>query len=361
MKKPQVLVCPLDWGLGHATRCVPIIETFLAEGCELTLGGSGIGFEYLKNRFRSLPCISLPSSGIRFGKHPIWQNRSLIIAYKIFRQKKRDFQNLKQYNGLFDIVISDNRYGCHIDGSKNILITHQPNPILPAGWRFIGSKFRSILQKWFNQFDELWIPDVIREPGFAGILSHPAPKQPHCHYIGLLSRIRAFPSCEDKIRWEIAALVSGPEPGRSRFIHILIQWLNKQPGEHIILCGGQIKHLPKELQGISFIDLANEEQIAEVMQYARHIIARSGYSTLMDLLQNRRSALLVPCPGQTEQEYLAKHMANEGLFIQCSEKSLLGLAQYPEDIKISNQAINSGEMLLTDHVRRILKMLNKKK
>lgn len=361
MKRPWVLICPLDWGLGHATRCVPIIEVIIQMGCHVSIAGSGAGYKYLINKFDHLDHFLLPSSGIRFGKHPLFQNRSLIIAFKVFLQKVRDHRHLKKMTNHYDIIISDNRYGCYLKSSVNILITHQPNPILPRFWSFLNRSFIQIMKKWATPFDEIWIPDISTEPGFAGKLSHPAPDSIRCHYIGLLSRIEALPVNKDRIRWETAALVSGPEPGRSRFIQELIQWLSKQKGEHIIVCGGEIKNLPSNLMGISFIDLANEDQIAEILQFARNIIARSGYSTIMDLLKNKRSALLIPSPGQTEQEYLAAHLAKQGLFCFCKEKYLKELEKFPKINNFDNQLIISGDKAISEHVLRIIDLLNKKK
>jgi predicted glycosyltransferase len=51
------------------------------------------------------------------------------------------------------------------------------------------------------------------------------------------------------------------------------------------------------------------------------VIARSGYSTVMDLVRMRRRAVLVPTPGQTEQEYLARHLSDAGLFLSVPQSS----------------------------------------
>jgi len=155
-----------------------------------------------------------------------------------------------------------------------------------------------------KNFDEIWVPDYEEFPGLAGKLSHPSYKSEKIKYIGPLSRLDLATPIPDK-KYDVLALISGPEPHRSAFEKYAIKFLSEKPGNHCIVRG-----LPNETETLnlpfpSFNHLGAAD-LREIILASRTVLCRSGYSTIMDLNLLKAKAIFVPTPGQTEQEYLAR-------------------------------------------------------
>jgi len=316
-----VLIAPLDWGLGHATRCIPIIRDQLAAGNKVILGGSGLSLILLKKEFPGLPSVALPGLLVRISPQPfhLLQYLKLIPAFLYSLRKEHQvlISLVKQYR--IGLVISDNRYGLWNAETRCILITHQLRPRIPTPFQWTHPLIWYIIKKWCSHFNEIWIPDEIGANNLTGILNWGFTLQDKVvRHIGILSRFRGIepqPPVELSVKPDILALLSGPEPQRSRFEKILLQRFRSLPYQCLIIQGlpGSDK-IRKTFPNVTMIPHLPTPQLMYLLMNTRMIIARSGYSTIMDLLTIGRKAILVPTPGQTEQEYLGAHMKKIGYF-----------------------------------------------
>ena len=310
-KRPvSVLIAPLDWGLGHATRCIPIIREFVRQGARVSIASSGAQRILLEKEFRDLEFFDLPGYEIHYRKGPFLKWGLLFkmpVILRRIRIEKRWLEDFLKTHQI-DLLVSDNRYGLNHQGLRTVFITHQLS--IRTG---LGSFFDKLLLRWnyrlIQQFSVCWVPDWLGSPSLAGELSHPQrkPRLP-TQYIGILSRIKPVPA---KITINpLLILLSGPEPQRSQLENIIFSQLAGLTISCIVLRG-----LPDSSRPAPYIrdgvQVFNHLASAELNQWLRSsdiILTRSGYSSIMDMVQLRKNAILVPTPGQTEQEYLGKHL-----------------------------------------------------
>ena len=306
--KPRILVAPLDWGLGHATRCVPIIEEIMRQGGEPVVGSAGRALAYLKAEFPALDRVELPAYGIHYRSANMYRNIGAQIP-KLLRAAWGEHRQLQRLirSGSIGAVISDNRFGCFSRLAPCVFITHQVHlriPPPPLQW------FANRINHYFiRRHEECWIPDLPGSGSLAGALSSPLPELP-CRHIGILSRLRpeAGPA-----QYDILVLLSGPEPQRSRLETLLIRQLKNLPCRVLLVQGkteqdGRSRPAPN-IEAVSYLTAG---ALQAAMASSSLVISRSGYSTIMDLAAMGKKALLIPTPGQTEQEYLARRVQQMG-------------------------------------------------
>lgn len=311
--KPRVLVAPLDWGLGHATRCIPLIRTLLHHSCEVWLAGEGAQKVLLQSEFPTLPFLDLKGYRVRYSKTRrglTWKIiRQLPSLQRTIKHEHQWLRNItRQY--AFDLVISDNRYGLHHPDIPCILLTHQLAIQSPFG-KWSGRVLRNWHYKHIERFRACWVPDWSGQPNLGGNLSHPSafPSIP-VDYIGPLSRFISLPGIT--VPKKILVLLSGPEPQRTLFEEKIIAAVAHYPHAATIVRGlpGSDIILPSS-DMIRFYNHLPSALLNQEMAEAELVIARSGYSTIMDLAALQKKAVLVPTPGQTEQEYLAGYLESQ--------------------------------------------------
>jgi len=322
---PQsALVCALDWGLGHVTRTTPLVRSLLACGSKVTLASNGRSAAWWRAEFPALEVRELPDYGVTY--HNGWRlvpglAASLPRIAKAIRQESAWVKKWHAAEG-FDFVLSDNRYGCRIPGVDSVLLTHQLHLAAPSGLEWCEPLGEFAMSRLVRKFDEIWVPDHFEVNRLSGKLGHPArPRSfPKIRHIGPLSRFdESVAVAAWAEAWDTVALVSGPEPARSVFEKTLGQILSHRPGRHLLVRGRPDLPAPvKESAetGLTVVPHLATPDLALALKGAQEIICRGGYSTIMDLsalgLLDRR-CLFVPTPGQTEQEYLAKHLSEIGL------------------------------------------------
>ncbi len=304
-KTNKVLIAPLDWGIGHAARCVPIIKEQLKLGNEVILASNGRSAAFLRSYFPSLLLrtdipdynITYPSSG-----NMVWHFAK--DAQRILSVIKAEGKWLDNFIDEENIthVISDNRYGLSSKRIHSAFITHQLN-IRGAG--IAQPLLRFWLKKYISRFDECLVPDYEGEESLSGSLSHGYSYLNNVRYIGPQSRFSTT-SFGNNFRFDYLAIISGPEPQRSLLHRYLLQALKELKKPAAMLCGLPDGMNEKQDENVLLISHANDERFVQLVNDSKHIICRSGYSTLMDLHALNRKALLIPTPGQTEQEYLAQ-------------------------------------------------------
>ena len=311
MKKSQhVLIAPLNWGLGHATRCIPIIKSLLRNDFEVTIATDGRALKLLQQEFPNLKVITLPSYDIRYGSN----NMILNIAFQIPKILNAIWKEKKMIKRIVekvkpDIIISDNRYGCISKKTKNVFLTHQVNIIIPIN--ILEKPVNFINQKLINKFDECWIPDFEGEKSLAGKLST-SDKIKKPIYLGILSRMQKIPSSK---KYDIIAIISGPEPQRTRFENQILKELKRSEKRSLVVSGKPEQmdqnQITKNLEVVSFL---NSNELNKAIAGSEIVVCRSGYSSIMDLIKLKKQAILVPTPGQTEQEYLASRLTQTKQF-----------------------------------------------
>lgn len=200
-----------------------------------------------------------------------------------------------------DVLLSDNRYGCWSSKVRSIFLTHQLRPLIPNP--ILERVVHRGLEWWLSRFEEVWIPDQPPPQALAEKL-HRGSKGPPLRYLGWLSRFQPLPPGD--IEYTLAAILSGPEPQRTFLEEAILQQAASVHGK-ILLVRGRSSALPPKLHpsNVEVLGLVSGEGLAVRVRKSRHLLCRSGYSSLMDLKAMSRSALLVPTPGQTEQLYLA--------------------------------------------------------
>jgi UDP:flavonoid glycosyltransferase YjiC (YdhE family) len=309
MKK--VLLTPLDWGLGHASRCVPIVRELLGLGCEVVIAGSGNSLRLLQKEFPFLQSLELP------GYDPVYPETGSFF-WKMMAQMPRFGKTIKAEQRIvedavralrIDAIISDNRYGCRSDLAYSILVTHQLNIIPPRNYSWLAPAINAYHRRLIDRFNLCWVPDVEGSRSLAGRLSSHRLKDLKCpvEYIGHLSRFR--PSTA-KLDYEISCILSGPEPQRAMFEAILKGQLERSGIRHLIVSG--VETTTTNERGTDKALVAGDE-LQTILTGSRYVVARSGYSTVMDLAATGSRAILVPTPGQPEQEYLADRLKSLGI------------------------------------------------
>ena len=305
--KKNILVCPLDWGLGHATRCVPLINHFLKEGHQVIMGADKNPMAFLKQEFPQLTTVVIPGYEVDYGE----KGSSLKLFYESvkfhnFIKKEKQFIDTFLFENKIDMIVSDNRYGLYSDKVESIIITHQLYPKTPVGEKIVHQKIQQLL----NNFNSVWIPDYEGEDNLSGDLSHFKPFPHQHHFIGPLSRF-VKPTQLPKVEYDVCAVISGPEPQRTIFEELLMKQIKELKLNAIIVRG-----LPKENSN-NDKNVFNHLQTQEMQEYILKsdvVVCRAGYSSIMDLSVLGKKALLVPTPGQTEQEYLAQYHFEQGNF-----------------------------------------------
>jgi predicted glycosyltransferase len=350
MKK--VLVAPLNWGMGHATRCVPIIETLRELGAEVVLAGHGHVYDFFRNRFPEHELIMLPGHIVSY------QARGRKLMLPVIKglpgfglSLYREHQTLKKIVNKYHIgfILSDNRYGLWHPEVPSVLMTHQINIRVNGIWKAGLPLVRLSTHWFFRHFNEIWIPDFPNRPGLAGNLSHPRYISPHYRYIGPLSRFRNPAPLSSHPHYDFLALISGPEPQRTIFENILIRLFYAGPYKTVILRGlpGNSEIIQKTPY-LTLIPHLPDDELHELICHSKNLISRPGYSSLMDLMVLQRQAVLVPTPGQPEQEYLAYMHRNNPRFRIFSQTEIEVLK--PENFIMQNSPsaehlTDSGKLL----------------
>lgn len=310
MKK--ILITPLDWGLGHASRCVPIIRELLQRGCTVLIAGSGDSLLLLKNEFPHLTFFTLSAYSPVYSRTQsmIWKIVSQIPKFaNVIRKEHEQIETLIEDHKI-DFVISDNRYGCWSSKIPSVFITHQLNILMPKGLKWVEALIGMINRWLIGKFSACWIPDYAdRESSLSGKLSeHNGAFKRLCH-IGPLSRFHRI--INGKHKYDVVCVFSGPEPQRNIFAEKIREQLQSSGLRYFIICGVYSSTQSSKENEVEFL---NSEGLQTVISQSPLVIARSGYSTIMDLAVSGRKGILVPTPGQTEQEYLADRWKKKGIF-----------------------------------------------
>lgn len=322
----KILVAPLNWGLGHACRCVPLIHRLLDEGHEVVIGGDGMSFTLLRKHFPKLRYVYLAPLDLHYSRsgNQTWAMLKAIPQLLLWRNKDRLMLKAILQEEHFDQVISDNRPGLYNKQVECIYITHQLQIRLTKTWQWAEATASRIHARMYTRFNKVWIPDYEDiNHSLAGELSHPSNlrlsrKKTEFQYIGPLSRFHSpITHKPSPINYEVVAVLSGLEPQRTLLDQELIERYSGKE-ERVLIVQGLVNHPNTRIKrgNLTIVPSMADAELVPALLNARHIIARSGYSTIMDLealgllsVSNNKPLPvhieLIPTPGQPEQEYLA--------------------------------------------------------
>jgi len=306
----NILVAPLNWGLGHATRCIPIIRELEKNDFTPIIASDGVALALLKKEFPHLTSLELPSYQIEYAK------KGENFKWKLIKNSPKTInailsekQLIKKWVKEYDLkgIISDNRLGVHSKKVPSVFMTHQLT-VLSGKTTWISSKLH---QFFIRKFDECWVPDIEKTPNLTGKLGHLKNSNLNIKYIGVLSRLEKKVL---EIKYDIMVLLSGPEPQRTILEEKLIEELKDNKEKIVFIKGKVTKEQVKEQKGnITFYNFMQSEELEKTFNESEMVLCRSGYTTVMDLCKLQKKAFFIPTPGQFEQEYLAKKYKREGL------------------------------------------------
>lgn len=317
----RILVAPLNWGLGHASRCIPLIRQWLNEGNQVVLGGDGESLLLLRRHFPELPYVELAPLYLRYNNGRSQIGAMMIALPKLFLFSLRDHWRLhillrKEH---FDRVVSDNRFGLFSRKTECIYMTHQLQIRLPKSIKHLESIAAKVHARVCAKYNKVWIPDFEdKAQSLSGWLSHPNKKEyGEIEYIGPLSRFAGtIVRTDEKPIYSVVAVLSGLEPQRSMLEQEIISRYIGQP-QTVLIVEGIINRPATTIRrkNITLVPYMADADLARHIVQAKHVIARSGYSTIMDFytLGVLGKAELIPTPGQTEQEYLLEYLADRTL------------------------------------------------
>jgi uncharacterized protein (TIGR00661 family) len=313
----NILVAPLNWGLGHATRCIPIIKALEINGYNPILASDGVALEILKKEFPHLQALELPSYHIEYPKNGVFFKLKMFanspkMIQAIISEKKAIKKWTQQYQ--LSGIISDNRLGVRNKKIPSVFITHQLKVITGNTTWFTSKMHQYIIKK----FDQCWVPDVDTIPNLTGVLGHLEKKLDDIKYIGPLSR---FHKKEQEKKYALMVILSGPEPQRTLLEEKLTEKIQSFPGKIVFIKGKiEAQQTTTVANNITFYNYMNTCQLETTFNESEMVLCRSGYTTIMDLAQLEKKAFFIPTSGQYEQEYLAKKLKKEGLVPYCKQE-----------------------------------------
>ena len=318
--QPVVLIAPLDWGLGHTTRCIPLIKELEAQGCKVMLAATEAIKKIINQECPCTVILRCPGYHIRYSKKKKWFGLKLIsqvpsIVKAIIEEHLWLKKILREHR--VDAVISDNRLGFYNKKILSVYITHQLRikaKYFPIEWLLQKSHYFFI-----RKYDHCWVPDAEGFPNLAGALSHPVQLPARVQFIGPLSRFEQKEAFQRDI--DVLVILSGPEPQRSLFENLMMRELEHFKGNACVVRARPLDAITHEATSnhVRIINHADTALLNQLMLSSKMVISRCGYTTVMDLIELNQQAILIPTPGQTEQEYLALHLQEQGLFYTVSE------------------------------------------
>ncbi|MFZ6011358.1 MAG: glycosyltransferase [Bacteroidota bacterium] len=343
----RVLLAPLDWGLGHATRCIPIIRLLQNKGCEVMIAGNGDSLVLLRKEFPEIRYFNIS------GYDPVYPRAAAMIwkmmtqlpkFYKTIQAEHREIESLIRQHQI-DLVISDNRYGCWSEQVPSVFITHQSNILMPKRFGWLQRLVRNQNENYMKRYTACWLPDFPDEHSLAGDLISfgSAREKISVEYIGALSRFS--PSQHTEKKYDVIAVCSGPEPQRSLLEAIIAPQLQSS-GLECFLVGG--KPSSEKASSSDRADFLATKELQRVLESSDVVVARSGYSTIMDMAALHKKVIFIPTPGQTEQEYLAQRLKDKGIAFYMNQHDFNLAVALRETECFSGFKNSSGDLTLLE-------------
>jgi len=331
-----ILVCPLNWGLGHISRDVPIIRRFKEKNFRVVVAGALPVIDFIRYEFPTIETDFFPDFKVFYSKGNSQTLKLLSqlprALFSLYREKKFTAKLVKKFNPV--LIVSDNRYGVRHPNIKSIIITHQLMLKMPSNLKFLEKSSNRLIKYLVSKFDLCWIPDNPLPFTLSGDLVHKFPLPRNAKLIGPISRFMDnFYKAESDIKlkkYDLLVIISGPEPQRTLFQQKLIANFSEIPIKCLIVSGTLKKKSESEnLENIEILPHLDTFSLAHYIKNTPIVVSRAGYTTIMDLWFLKKNAILVPTPGQTEQEYIAeKTVVKNHFFVKQSKIATFNFMQF---------------------------------
>ncbi|MCX6253398.1 MAG: glycosyltransferase [Bacteroidia bacterium] len=366
-KSYNIFICPLEWGLGHAARMIPVARKLREMNNNIFIGSGEEHLSLFRNELPGLSYIKFtgfkPGYSRFFPQYLVLLLKIPILLYHVILEHHRLKKIIREY--AIDIVISDNRFGLWNRKVTSAYVTHMPLIPLPKPLRFLEFVGVLLHRAVIKKYSLCFIPDLPGELNVSGRLSHGISLPDNVRYTGILSRFNMTGSSphEKLINFQHnTVILSGPEPQREILKQKLAGILKEQDFPTVMLEGRPDKMREIVRAGnIFYYNHLPASEMKEMITGSERIIARSGYTTIMELLSLNCSALLIPTPGQTEQEYLAAYLSEKGWFYTISQNEIkTGISFPPIKTVLSGEIIEQSSKLLTEALNELIEKHHKK-
>jgi uncharacterized protein (TIGR00661 family) len=320
----NVIYAVCSWGLGHATRSLPVIRKLIDENNNITIISNGRSLDLLKKELgNAIDYIDIPDYPMLLSENSRQFMAKSVIYWPVFIRKMQSglskvTKMLKNMN--CDVIVSDGRYDVYSKKIPSFFISHQIRIMNPLRIRMFETGSEIFNMFFFKRFVGVIVPDY-KDDNLSGDLSHNLRKidENKIHYIGVLSDFK-----KKKTKKDIDYLISitGPEPQRSFLQEKLLSQINNLNGNIVITLGKteiKDKHINDNITTYSFLKKQERE---DLLNRAKLIISRTGYSTILDLAVIGAKALMTPTPGQVEQVYLSEYHNKKGTFFSVDQEKI---------------------------------------
>lgn len=322
----KILLSPLSWGLGHATRDIPIINYLIESGHEVGIAASGAAYALLKQEYPDLKFYHVEDYPSPYTTTGFSVTRVVALLPLMYRNIRREHREINRIVGdeKYDLVISDNRFGAYAEDVPSLFISHQIRFSTPGTFEGIERITEMFNEHFHKNFDHVIIPDNppgrLSLSGKLGNARRPGTVE-RAYYAGILSNIRKMDVPEDL---DYLISISGPKKTKKALQDAIMRQIGTLRGKTILLMGDPESHYEEHLNGgIVLKSHASRTEMEEYLNRAKCIITRSGYTTMMELADlGNKKALLIPTPGQTEQEYLSEYYSEMGWFHSVAQNDL---------------------------------------
>lgn len=323
-KQSKILFTVLNWGLGHATRSIPLINQLLQNNNQVFIASDGEALLLLQNHFPQLQFFNLPSYKIAYSKSAFQNVKLLAQVPQIVQTIKKEHQITQSLCAVhkFDCIFSDNRYGTYSAGIPSTIICHQLSLQVPFAKKIV-QKLHSL---WINAFTNCWIPCDENNNFIPDLTNNPYVNIPKT-FIGYKSRWEGKKFSRDGLKqYKACAVISGPEPQRSIFEQKCLQLFAQFPTYNFAVVGGSFSTANVKLtDNVKYFNCLNHSDLWILINLSEQVLSRSGYSSVMDYYSTQTPVIYVPTPGQTEQEYIAKQLKVMHLSKVISQEKILTL------------------------------------
>lgn len=365
-KNYNILICPLEWGLGHAARMIPLAVTLQKMQCNIIIGSGEEHLSLFRKEVPGLSYVSFPGFKPGYSRfipqYLFLLMKTPLLLYHIIREHFR-LKKIIRDNAV-DIVISDNRFGLWNRKVKTVYVTHLPLIPLPDALRFLEFIGVFIHRQIIKLYSFCFIPDLPGDLNISGRLSHGLKLPENVRYIGILSKFTttgADTQENTNIFPHNTVILSGPEPQRGILKHKLAKILNEMDPPTVILEGKPDTEQTINRSGnIIYYSHLPSPEMKMMISGSNAVISRSGYTTIMELISLNCPALLIPTPGQTEQEYLAKYLSEKGWFSTITQRRLKEGISFTSSItQWTSEIVEQSKVLMADALKELLEKPHK--
>ncbi len=320
----KIIYAVCSWGLGHATRSLPLIRKLISENNDLTIISNGRSLDLLKKELGlEIKYFDIPDYPMLLSENSRqFMAKSVIYWPTFIARLESGFSELKKIleKRKYDLIISDARYDIYNRKIPSFFISHQIRIMNPLRIKMFERGSETFNLFFFKRFYGVIIPDY-KNDNLSGELSHDLRKidEKKLHYVGVLSDFKKKKTEKD-IDYLIS--ISGPEPQRTILEEKLLSQIENLKKRIIVTLGkteSVEKFNKKNIETYSFL---SKEKREDFLNRAKLVVSRSGYSTILDLAVIGTKALMIPTPGQVEQEYLSKYHNKKGTFYSVNQENI---------------------------------------